>query len=233
MPAGLMESVSLPRLAAGLKDNATKTTILVLNSANGVSRTTPATGAAPTEEPREAAPRTFPNYMQEGLRTRYPDGRVSVLVRNQPRRTAREVLDALPGILAKDKPALLIWQTGTYDAIRGEDIEAFAQALQEGIRLTQEAGSDIILVSPQYSPRTDFAFDVTPYVTTMRWLTRSNGVGFFDRTALMRYWSEEAVFDFSGGRSGAALFNNVHNCIGHLLIRMINSGVELKTVGSH
>ncbi len=226
-PSTLAAATRLPRLAASLKETA-PTTVMVLNSSSGSAKSN-LTG----EVSGDAVPRSFPSYVQEALRSRYPDGRVLVVTRNEPRRTAAEVIVALPQLLAQDKPALVIWQTGTHDAIRGVGLDGFADAVTTGIDLAHEAGADVIIVSPQYSPRTDFAFDVTPYVATLRWVARSRDVGFFDRMALMRYWSDEAVFDFSGGRSNAALFNNVHRCIGRLLIRMISDGVYLKTVGSH
>lgn len=216
---------SLPLLARSLREK-TPTTILVLNS------TAAAAKKSASEAGAKSVPRSFPSFVEETLRARYPDGGVKVVTRNEPRRTAEGVVESLPKLLDETKPHLLIWQTGTYDAIYGADLGAFADAVKVGIGFARGAGSDVILVGPQFSPRTDFAFDVAPYDATLDWAARSSGVPFFDRYELMRFWDENRVFDLDAMRPEPSLYENVHRCIGRLLIQMIGDGVDTKTVGS-
>ncbi|MFK8250730.1 SGNH/GDSL hydrolase family protein [Ancylobacter terrae] len=211
----------LPHLARALRDK-TPTTILVVNSS---AKPKAATGT-------DAAPRRFSSYVEEGLRIRYPNGGVRVLTRNEPGFTAPDLAAALPGILAETRPALVIWQTGTHDAIRGVDLDSFARAVGNGIAQAQAANADVLVMSPQYSPRTEFAFDASPYNSTLRWVSRTNDALFFDRYALMRYWADEDIFDLDEWRPDPALFDNVHRCIGRLVTTMIVNGVTPKTVGS-
>lgn len=209
---------ALPRLARSL-ERKDPTTILVVNSATGAKKTT-------------NAPRSFPSYIEEAMRARYPDGGVVVTTSNQPRATAETVLSSLPGVLAETRPALMIWQTGTYDTILGADTSAFSDAVDTGIGYAHDAGADVIIVSPQYSPRTAFAFDVAPYNNALRWAAREAGVPFFDRYSVMRFWEDEGIFDFDSARPSASLFTDVHQCIGRLLVSMIVDGVQTRALGS-
>src|SRR5690606_29220588 len=123
------------------------------------------------------------------------DGGVTVVTRNIPRATAETMLETLPATLADLNPALVIWQTGTYDAILGADLAGFARAVDEGIDMIRSAGADVILVSPQFSPRTSFAFSFDLYAENLRWTARYGAVPFFDRYGVMRYWDETGSFD--------------------------------------
>ena len=58
---------------------------------------------------------------------------------------------------------MLIWQTGTVDAIRRIDPEDFRSAIDQGVAAVLAADSDIILMNPQYSPRTESMIEVQPY----------------------------------------------------------------------
>lgn len=215
---------SLPHLARSLAQK-TPTTILVLNSSTAKK---PVSAAAE----KDAMPRGFPGTIEELMRARYPDGGVVVTTRNQPRATAETVLATLPEVLAETKPALMIWQTGTYDAILAADTSSFSDAVLNGIETAHEAGADVIVVSPQYSPRTAFAFDVAPYTSALRWTTRAGRVPFFDRYDVMRFWETEGIFDFDSARPSPSLFEDVHRCIGRLLVGMIVDGVDSRTLGS-
>lgn len=215
--------VSLPRLARSLAQK-TPTTILVLNSS--------AAKKASTAAEKDAVPRGFPGTIEELMRARYPDGGVVVTTKNQPRATAETIIATLPEVLAEAKPALMIWQTGTYDAILAADTSSFSDAVLSGIDMAHEAGADVIVVSPQYSPRTAFAFDVAPYTNALRWTTRAGRVPFFDRYDVMRFWETEGIFDFDSARPSPSLFEDVHRCIGRLLVGMIVDGVDSRTLGS-
>lgn len=217
----------LPRLARSLEKKE-PTTILVVNSATTPKR--PAMAGA--EGGKTVALRSFPSYIEETLRARYPEGGVVVTTRSQPRATAEALLDDLPAMLAETKPALVIWQTGTFDAILGAETSIFSDAVDTGIGYAHDSGADVILVSPQYSPRTAFAFDIGAYTNALRWAARLGGVPFFDRYAIMRFWEDEGIFDFDTARPSPSLFDDVHSCIGRLLVGMIVDGVDLRTLGS-
>ncbi|GLK70992.1 SGNH/GDSL hydrolase family protein [Ancylobacter dichloromethanicus] len=223
---------ALPRLARSL-ERKEPTTILVVNSATLPKRAgSSKSGPAIPGKPPTAGRRSFPSYIEETLRARYPEGGIVVTTRHEPRATAETILGALPAVLEETRPALMIWQTGTYDAILGADTSAFSDAVDTGIGYAHRAGADVILVSPQYSPRTAFAFDAAAYNNALRWAARLGGVPLFDRYAIMRFWADEGIFDFDTARPSPSLFDDVHSCIGRLLVGMIVDGVDLRTLGS-
>ncbi|WP_428030624.1 SGNH/GDSL hydrolase family protein [Ancylobacter sp.] len=223
---------ALPRLARSL-DKKEPTTILVVNSSASTKRLAAGEKAGDGKaDGKPAGPRNFPSYIEETLRARYPDGGIVVTTRHEPRATAESILEQLPAMLDETRPALMIWQTGTYDAILGADTSAFSDAVDTGIGYAHRAGADVLLVSPQYSPRTAFAFDAAAYNTSLRWAARLGGVPFFDRYSVMRFWEDEGIFDFDTARPSPSLFDDVHSCIGRLLVGMIVDGVELRTLGS-
>lgn len=225
-PSELTRAVfALPRLARALAAK-TPAGILVLNSA------TPAKKGAEKLGTDRDPQRTFPSFIEETLHTRYPDGGVVVTTSSQPRATAEMIVGDLPGVLAQTQPALVIWQTGTYDAILGADLSAFSDAVTTAIGLAQDAGADVIVMSPQYSPRTAIAIDVAPYVEALSRAARSGGVPFFDRYDIMRFWESEGIFDFDASRPSPSQFENVHRCIGRLLVGMIVDGVDTRALGS-
>ena len=50
-------------------------------------------------------------------------------------------------------PDLVIWQVGTNAVLRNLDPAETAKLVEEGVARIQAAGSDVVLVDPQYSPR--------------------------------------------------------------------------------
>jgi hypothetical protein len=96
----------------------------------------------------------YPTRLQAALTALLPGVAVKVTTYARLRETAEEMQKKLSRIVNEAKPALVVWQTGTADAIRGVDAEDFRVALDDGIATLQHAGVDIVLMNMQYSPRT-------------------------------------------------------------------------------
>ena len=142
--------------------------------------------------------------------------------RGRPPRTWRP---GLPKILTDDQPALVIWQAGTVDALRGVEPEDFRISLDQGIDAIAAAHADVIMMNMQHSPRTESMLGVSAYADVMRWVAEQHGVVLFDRLAIMRYWSDEGVFDLYAATKDYAMARRVHECIGRALASLIiNAG---------
>ncbi len=63
--------------------------------------------------------------------------------------TAADMLDIIRRDVAPRRPALVVWQTGTADAVRGVDIDTFGEALEKGLDALQERGIDMVLMDMQ------------------------------------------------------------------------------------
>jgi hypothetical protein len=173
----------------------------------------------------------YPARLQQALRQGLPGKEITVVTHIRQRETAAEMVAALGQILADDKPALVIWQAGTYDAVNGIDPDAFSASLQAGVQAIAATGADVILLDMQYSPRTDSMLNVSAYADVMHWVAQSHGTPLFDRLAIMRYWNEQGTFDLYAATKNSDMARRVHDCIGMALAAQIMHAAHLKRRG--
>ncbi|MEA2934699.1 MAG: hypothetical protein QOD74_1345 [Variibacter sp.] len=170
---------------------------------------------------------SYPARLEAVLAERLPGTAVSVRTDVQPRRTAADMRQILAKALLDAKPRLVVWQTGTVDAMRGIDIEEFRNTLEEGLGAISKAGADALLMNMQYSPRTESMIAAGPYNDAMRYVAQHSDVPMFDRLAVMRHWSEHGVFDFTAPDK-SQIAERVHDCVGRLLAHLVIEAAELK-----
>ncbi len=167
----------------------------------------------------------YPARLQAILRERLAGVSVELSTSLLPRKTSEEVAVGFEKLVAERKPDLVVWQTGTVDAIRTTDPEEFRTALDDGIAILQKAGIDVVLVNLQYSPRTDLVMAVTPYIDSMRVVAQKMDVPLFDRFAIMRDWHETGDFDLfatpQGSDHGLTMAKRVHECLGQLMAKFV------------
>jgi len=164
----------------------------------------------------------YPARLQAALREQLPSAMaVNVSVELQARKAADEVVKDLPALLAARKPALVIWQTGTVDAMRSVDPDDFRGSVGDGIAAMQSAGADVVLMNLQYSPRTETMISVPPYLDNMRAVAQEHDVPLFDRFAIMRQWNDNGDFDLFNSSHGIELAKRVHDCIGRALSKFV------------
>jgi hypothetical protein len=169
----------------------------------------------------------YPARLEAALSKDLPGVKIRVKSYAKPGATAEAMESEIGRIVATDKPALLIWQTGTIDAIRGVDPDSFGSTIEEGLEATHNGGSDIVLMNPQYSPRTESMISVTPYVEAMRFVALQHQVPLFDRYAVMRQWGELGTFDLTEITKKTDMAEQVHRCIAVLLADLIVRAARL------
>jgi lysophospholipase L1-like esterase len=211
---------ALPKVAEAIKTSH-PLNILVVGSRSSTINVGGANGS-------EAA--AYPGQMQAALKAKLPSIEVNLSVEIQAKKTSEEVVAGLPKLLESKKPTLVIWQTGTVDAMRSIDPDDFRTAVGEGVMELQDAGTDVVLVNPQYSPRTESMISASPYLDNMRVVAQEHDVPLFDRFALMRAWSESGDFDLFTAVHGAELAKRVHNCLGRALSQFILAAAHPKPV---
>src|SRR6201986_1711178 len=143
-----------------------------------------------------------------------PKLNVALSVEIQVKKTAEEAATSFPKLLEAKKPTLVIWQTGTVDAMRSIDPDDFRSAVDQGIAALQKAGTDVILMNLQYSPRTETMISASPYLDTMRVVAQQYDVPLFDRFAIMQQWNDSGDFDLFSASHGLDLAKRVHDCLG-------------------
>jgi hypothetical protein len=159
----------------------------------------------------------YPMRMQASLMDKLPQVKVNISVEIQATKTAEEVASSLVKLIEGKTPTLVIWQTGTVDAMRSIDPDDFRTAVDDGVVALQKAGADVVLMNPQYSPRTETMISVPPYLDNMRAVAQQHDVPLFDRFAIMHEWNDQGDFDLYGAHHGLDLAKRVHDCLGRAL----------------
>jgi hypothetical protein len=163
----------------------------------------------------------YPARLQASLQEKLLKTTVNISLEIQPKKTAEETASGLVKLMEGKKPTLVIWQTGTVDALRSVDPDDFRNAVDEGVVALQNAGADVVLMNPQYSPRTEMMISVPPYVDNMRAVAQQHDVPLFDRFAIMHQWNDQGDFDLFSASPGIELAKRVHDCLGRALSKFI------------
>jgi hypothetical protein len=169
----------------------------------------------------------YPTWLEESLRRLLPGVTVKVTTYARPRETASEMEAKLSRVLGEPKPALVIWQTGTADAIRGVDPDEFRASLDDGIDKLRAAETDVVFMNMQYSPRIEAMLAVTPYADAMQIVAVKREAVLFDRFTIMKRWNESGVFDLNGPTRTTNIAEKVHGCLGRLLADAIVEGAKM------
>lgn len=171
---------------------------------------------------------SYPARMQAILKEKLPPSEtVHVSVEIQSKKTAEEAAGTFVKLMEAKTPTLVIWQTGTVDAIRSIDPDEFRSAVTEGVAALQNAGADVVLMNLQYSPRTETMISAPPYLDNMRVVAQEHDVPLFDRFAMMRQWNDQGQFDLFSPSRGPELAKQVHDCIGRALAQFVIDAAHL------
>jgi hypothetical protein len=186
-------------------------------------------GASSSLPGPDGASYAYPARLEAALRRRLPHLTVSVVAHSRPRQPAAKAAEIIGKLLRDDRPSLVVWQTGTYDAVHGTDRAAFRDTLSDGIETMQAGGADTILMNMQFSPRTESVVAVDAYADSMRWVAREREVPLFDRLAIMRYWYDTGQFDLYAATKDIGMAKSVHDCIGRTLASLIIDAGRLES----
>jgi hypothetical protein len=178
----------------------------------------------------ENNPDAYPTRLQEALRRRLPNVAVDIVSYAKPRQTAGKMVKTFEDIVRNEKPALAIWQTGTFDAMQGVDPREFLASLTEGVEKLAAAGVDVILVNMQYNPRTDNILSIEAYAENLRWVAREQQVPLFDRLAIMRNWNDTGAIDLYAVTKDITIAKRLHDCIGRALATLIIDAGRLNAI---
>lgn len=184
-------------------------------------------GAGSSSLPGSGATKAYPARLEASLAEQLPGVAVKVTTDIKPGRSGPDAIKPLLNDLATLKPNLTIWQAGTVDAMRSVEVDAFSEALDQGIDASRKAGSDVILVNAQYSPRTESIIALGAYSDNMRWTALRHEVPLFDRFGLMKSWAELGTFDFTATTKKLEIAEQVHDCIGRLLADLVINGAKI------
>jgi lysophospholipase L1-like esterase len=150
-------------------------------------------GSSSTQGYGSSAPEfAYPNRLAAQLKRQYPNADITVLNRGVGGEDAPEMMKRLQTEVIDMHPDLVIWQVGTNAVLRDLDPVETGKLVDDGVSRIQAAGSDIVLVDPQYSPRvTERPERAGKIVQLLGKVAELHHVGLFPRFKVMRDWHEK------------------------------------------
>ena len=170
----------------------------------------------------------YPHRLQMALAGYYPDVPIAVVNKGVPRQSTQQMVERFPTDVIAEDPILVIWEAGISDAVRGIEIDDFAAALQAGIDEVKNRAIDIMLVDMQFSRRTSMVINFEQYLKAVHRVGDLNEAYVFPRFEMMRYWSEQNMFNFDdvAEEERVRLAAKVYECIGRELAQAIRAAVR-------
>jgi hypothetical protein len=210
------EAGSLPHLGEALKTGAT---VNILAVGAGADTKPGPSGAA------LATPGFFAQ-VSHALEMAIHGAHVNVTVRGGRGLLAPMQLEMIRAALKQHSYQLVVWQTGTVDAVQGEPPEDFYQALSDGADSIAEADADLVLVEPQYSRFLEANADLSPYLSAVQSVGAPAGRLVFHRYTLMHDWEDAGLIDLEHAASvdRAAVAARLHGCLASALAHVLLTG---------
>jgi hypothetical protein len=222
MPDDLVTPVApLSRVAAALAKGSVN--ILALGSGSTVGEAAGSNGPAFTYRMPEGS---FPRRMLEVLKTARPAVKFHLTVKGGRNMTADTMYATLQQELTANHYDLVLWQTGTVEAVRGLRPDTLLGVVEEGADAAQLAGADVVLIDPQFSRFLRANTDMNPYETVLEQAAGLPGVSLFHRYELTRTWVNNDQIDLErvdrAQRDKTVMLLNT--CLGHALARYVLTG---------
>jgi hypothetical protein len=171
----------------------------------------------------------WPARFGSALAERLPSARLKIINLAVARQTAKQAAERLGHDVLSLKPALLIWETGTMEAVRALDVDEFRATLQGGIDKIHGAGTELVLMNMQFSRQTEAVIHFEPYLSGLRELADANDVPLFRRYGIMRHWAESGSLDLraedQAKRRQVAV--RLYACIGRAMADFVTRGSAL------
>ncbi len=176
----------------------------------------------------DGATRGYPRRLQDALTRRHPGMEITVFNKGMPGQVTAQMVERFPRDVFASNPTLVIWETGTVDAVRGVDVDQFAAELQDGMAILRQHHLDIMLVSMQYNPGAGSVINFEPYLESLRHTADFADVYLFRRYEAMKYWSDTGLFNFVDVPKDrrAPFAAEVYRCVGEALAEAIDYGAR-------
>jgi hypothetical protein len=172
----------------------------------------------------------FPYRMIQGLRSELPGREIELTLRGSRGATAGEMLKLIETELAEQHFALVLWQTGTVEALRSIPPEELRKVLEAGIEKVRASGADLVLIDAQYSKPMAAKVNELPYLEVLRKVAEEQGVVLFRRYDLMQSWAADGRNDLENVRKAdrEKVIDALHACLAQVLVKFVSRGAGIK-----
>ncbi len=170
----------------------------------------------------------FPWQMVRALNAALPSVEFRLTVRGGRGMTAEDMLTLIDTALKQQHYPLVLWQTGTVEAVRGLRPDGMLDVLHTGAEHVRDAGGDLVLIDPQFSRFLRANTDLDPYENVMQQVATMPGVALFHRFDLMRTWADTGTIDLEHTQPADRdkALEELNACLGKALARFVLSGVD-------
>lgn len=173
---------------------------------------------------------SFPWHMIRALQAAMPGMKISLTVLGGRGMTAEDMLPLLDKALKQQHHPLVLWQTGTVEAVRGLRPDGMLEVLHAGAELVRNAGGDLVLIDPQFSRFLRANTDLDPYEGVLQQVATMPGVALFHRFDLMRTWANDGRIDLERTQKADRdkALDELNECLGQALARFVLSGADVQ-----
>jgi lysophospholipase L1-like esterase len=210
VPAGLTADDSpLPRAAERLKqDKALKIVALGSSTTFGVGASKPSAA--------------WPARLADALSKQFPAARITVVNLGRQRQSAQEMMERIADVIA-EKPALVVWETGTSETVRHLEVEPFIATLLAGVDRMAGLGIDVMLIDTQYARSVERIINSQPYRDAIAQVAHMRNLVLFPRYDVMQWWvtNEKMSFESLSPAEATAAADRVYDCLGYLIAKSV------------
>ncbi len=166
---------------------------------------------------------SYPARLQALLGHAIEGAEIKVVNKGVAKDSAVKMVDRFQADVIDTKAHMVIWETGTNDAVTRVAIDDFEASLDKGIQLAQKQGIDVILMTPMYARNTAAIIDFSPYMDDMRAVAARHGISVFQRYEIMEHWARTGRVEFERlpKPERTRMADQVYDCLARLLAGVI------------
>jgi len=170
---------------------------------------------------------SYPHRLGQDLTQDFPDSPITVTNKGKPRQSAKQMFERFATDVFAQNPVLVVWEVGITDAVRGTDVDDFAATLQNGLEELKNRAIDTVFVDMQFSRSSATVINFEGYLKALHRVGDLADAYVFPRFEVMRYWSEQNVFNFDdvAAQDRSQLAARVYDCLGRKLAEIIRRAV--------
>jgi len=174
---------------------------------------------------------TYPALLAEELHRELPQSPLNVINQGVGGEMALQMMARFERDVLPYHPQLVIWQTGSNQALRSDDVASYTATIREGVSRLKSTQADIILMDPQFSPRIIARPTHLLVVDSIEAVAKDMHVGVFRRFALMRHWVSSGRYKMEDIVSADGLHMNdlSYACVANLLADSLIAATESPT----
>ncbi|WP_291295710.1 hypothetical protein [Elioraea sp.] len=212
-------SGALPATAAAVRNRRTLR-VLVVGTGSSTNGGTSGQGSS------------YPQRLEKELASAFPGITATVQTRGGRGLTAADMLPMVIEGLAEFRPDLLVWQSGTVDAVRGLDPDGYGATVASGIEKAVRRGADAVVMDMQFSRFSRATLNYGPFRHALETAAAATpGAAMFQRYELMRFWAAAGQIDLERAPrpEWQSAADQLHACIARKLAELIRDGVRQTT----